>query len=95
MSFAKLIDGQARFAPNPILIDGNYVGNPGADLLLREGYLPVVDTPYPEAPAAEGFRWVPVWTALDRSIAQSWVQEASPELDPAEALNLLLGGGEL
>ena len=48
MTYAKLINGQPEWAPNPVKVDGYTVSNPGPDLLLPLGYKEVI---YPEPPS--------------------------------------------
>lgn len=72
MKYAKLINGAPVYAPNPIKHDGLWVGNPPAEVLEAEGYLPVVYTDPPgEAPA--GYEWTETWSEGDGNIVQGWV----------------------
>lgn len=48
MIYAKLIDNKLVFAPNPILVDGNWIGNPPGSVYEAEGYKPVQYTDTPE-----------------------------------------------
>ena len=72
MDYAKLINNSPAYAPNPILIDGAYIGNPPGSVYEAEGYKPVVYSDPPgEAPA--GYQWVERWSEGDGNIVQSWV----------------------
>lgn len=94
MRYAKLINNLPTYAPNPILHDGLWYGNPPAEVLEAEGYKPVTYTDPPGEPD-EGYRWVETWTETDSEIVQGWeAVELPPEGDigPAEALDIILGG---
>lgn len=85
MSYAKLIDGQPEWAPNPVEIDGYTVSNPGPEILIKLGYKEVI---YPEPPsdpehvvAEESGNMIPVYTEEEDCIRVSYV-EAEPEPGP-------------
>ena len=93
MRYAKLINGYPVFAPNPILHNGMWYGNPPGEVYLEQGYKPVQYTDQPE-PQGVG-RYEATWTETDEAIVQGWTwHEATDEdeIDPEEALDLLLGG---
>lgn len=95
MKYAKLINNYPSFAPNPILHDGLWYGNPPSEIYEAEGYKPVRYTDPGEAP--EGYYWVETWAETGGEIVQGWeAVELPPEedIDPTEALDILLGGGE-
>ena len=72
MKYAKLINNFPSYAPNPILVDGVYIGNPPGSVYEAEGYKPVVYSDPPgEAPA--GYQWVERWSEGDGNIVQGWV----------------------
>lgn len=79
MRYAKLIDGEPVYAPNPVLVGDNYVGNPPAELLRELGYKPVTFTDYPSQEPDEGYYWAETWTETCEAIVQGWVQEPIPE----------------
>lgn len=89
MRYAKLINGYPSYAPNPILVDGNYIGNPPGEVYEAEGYKPVVYTDPPEV--EPGYVAVPGWTETASEIVQTWTVEEA-EVDPAEAMDILFGG---
>lgn len=94
MKYAKLIDNRLIIAPNPILHDGLWYGNPPAEVLEAEGYKPVSFTE-PPGEAPEGYAWRETWTDNGSEIVQGWeAVELPPEMDisPEEALDILLGG---
>lgn len=93
MTYAKLINSYPSFAPNPILYDSNYIGNPPASVYEAEGYKPVQYTNQPESLGA-GW-WVETWTETKDAILQGWTwHEATDEdeISSEEALQILLGG---
>lgn len=92
MQYAKLIDGFIRVAPNPIYIDPYWVGNPTGEMLIGEGYKPVQYTDPGEAPS--GYAWSETWSETETAIVQGWeLVEASNEVDPYEAMEILFGQG--
>lgn len=91
MNYAKLINNQPSFAPNPILHDGLWYGNPPGEIYEAEGYKPVTYTEAPEV--EEGYVAVPGWTETEEAIVQTWVVEEEPdEIDGERAAELMLGG---
>ena len=95
MTYAKLINNSPAYAPNPILVDGSYIGNPPGSVYEAEGYKPVVYSDPPgEAPA--GYQWTETWSEEDGNIQQGWVLEAVPPEEPSaeELLEIILGGEE-
>ena len=91
MNYAKLINNQLVLAPNPIRVDGNYIGNPPAEIYAAEGYKPVRYTEPPET--EEGYIAVPGWTETEEDIVQTWTVETEPdEVDADRAMEILFGG---
>ena len=91
MKYAKLIDNFPSYAPNPILIDGSYIGNPPGSVYEAEGYKPVVYSDPPgDAPA--GYQWTETWSEEDGNIQQGWVLVEITELDGEQAMQFLFGG---
>lgn len=72
MKYAKLINGYPSYAPNPILHDGLWYGNPPGTVYEAEGYKPVVYADPPSDPPA-GYRWEETWAEEDGNIQQGWV----------------------
>ena len=92
MNYAKLIDNQPVYAPNPIHIGTRWRVNPPGSVYEAEGYKPVR---YTDAPEVEtGFVAVPGWTETEDEIVQTWeiVEAPEPEMTADEALDILLGG---
>lgn len=93
MRYAKIIDGYPQYAPNPILHNDLWYGNPPGSVYEAEGYKPVSLINQPE-PLGEGW-WVETWTETEDAIVQGWVwHEAADEdeISDTEALALLTGG---
>lgn len=71
MKYAKLINSYLQYAPNPILIEENWIGNPPDSVYEAEGYKSVVYTDQPnEAP--DGYYWGETWTENENIIQQGW-----------------------
>ena len=91
MKYAKLINNTPSYAPNPILINGVYIGNPPGEVYEAEGYKPVVySNPHGEAPA--GYQWVETWSEEEGNIVQDWVLDEITELAGDQAMEFLFGG---
>jgi hypothetical protein len=93
MRYAKLINNLISYAPNPILYNGLWYGNPPGSVYEAESYKPVSFTDRPE-PQGVG-RFVETWTETDEAIVQGWTwHEATDEdeISDTEALALLTGG---
>lgn len=76
MKYAKLIDGEIFFAPNPIIIGDRQIGNPPGEVYEAEGYKPVV---YTDPPVVEpGYIAVPGWEETAEEIVQIWTVEQVP-----------------
>ena len=76
MNYAKLINSYPQYAPNPILHDGLWYGNPPAEVYTAEGYKPVR---YTEPPEVEpGYVAVPGWRETEEEIVQTWTVELEP-----------------
>ena len=84
MIYAKLINSTINLAPNPILVGGNWIGNPPGEVYEAEGYKPVVYTDPPTEPV-EGYQWVETWSETDTEIVQGWVLVEVP-ISEEEAL---------
>lgn len=90
MTYAKLINNTLSLAPNPIHIGTRWRVNPPASVYEAEGYKQVR---YTDAPAVEtGFVAVPGWREDEDEIVQTW-EIVEAEVDPAEAMEILFGGG--
>ena len=91
MRYAKLNDGYPAYAPNPILVGENYLGNPPGSVYEEHGYKPVGYADQPsEAPA--GYYWAETWAEEDGSIRQGWVLTEQTEFDGEAAMDFLFGG---
>lgn len=90
MKYAKLINNFPSYAPNPILIDGSYIGNPPDSVYEAEGYKPVRYTDQPE-PLGDGY-YMEKWTETETEIVQGWEWVDDPNISDEEALNIIMGG---
>lgn len=77
MKYAKLINDFPTYAPNPILHNGSYIGNPPGSVYEEQGYKPVVYSD-PPGDAPDGYQWVESWSEGDGNIVQGWVLEEVP-----------------
>lgn len=91
MNYAKLIEGELIFAPNPIKVGDTYIGNPPSSVYEAEGYKQLLYADKPsEAPA--GYYWVETWTEGENLIQQGWVLAEETEASPEAAMEYLFGG---
>ena len=89
MQYAKLISNSPVYAPNPILVDGAYIGNPPDSVYEEEGYKAVRYTDAPETDIS--YEAVEGWTETETEIIQTW-EIVEAEVDPANAMEILFGG---
>ena len=76
MNYAKLIDGQIVYAPRKLPVGEYVIYNPTPEMLIAEGYKPVV---YTEPPTVEpGYVAVPGWEENVLEIVQTWTVEQVP-----------------
>lgn len=75
--YAKLVNGYPKYAPNPIRVGDNYVGNPPAYIYLEQGYKPVTYTPMPEP--QEGYYYEEKWVETHDAITQDWELVEEPQ----------------
>ena len=93
MNYAKLIDGAIVYAPRKLPVGEYTVYNPTPEMLIADGWKPVVYTDPPVV--AEGFVAVPGWEERENEIVQIWtIEQDSGEIDDSEALNIILGESE-
>lgn len=93
MSYAKLMDNVLVFAPRRLSDGETVVYNPPADILTARGWKPVV---YTEAPTLEaGFAAVFSWTETEEAVVQTWTSVPEGDIPDAEALDIILGGGQV
>ena len=91
MKYAKLINNFPTFAPNPILHNGNWIGNPSGFVYEQEGYKPVVYADQPSDPPV-GYHWEETWAEEDGNIQQGWVLVEETDASADEAIEYLFGG---
>lgn len=89
MTYAKLIDGELVFAPNPIRVGENWMGNPPHSVYETEGYKPAIYTDPPET--EPGYVAVPGWEETETEIVQSW-EIVEEDISADEAMDILFGG---
>ena len=89
--YAKLINTNLHIAPNPILHNGLWYGNPPGSVYEAEGYKAVR---YTDPPTVEpGYIAVPDWNEEDDEIVQVWsIEEEPDEVDDERAMEILFGG---
>lgn len=80
MKYAKLINNLPAYAPNPILHNGLWYGNPPGEVYTAEGYKPVRYTEPPTEPG-EGYQWSETWSETETEIVQGWVLVEVPITD--------------
>ena len=71
MKYAKLINNYPTYAPNPVLHNGLWYGNPPGEIYEAEGYKPVRYTEPPAEPT-EGYQWSETWSETDTEIVRGW-----------------------
>lgn len=85
MKHGTLIDGAPVMAPNPLHVDGYFVYNPMDEQYAAAGYLPIVETPYPETPEGEEPKYYEAsWEEQEGRIVRVWTEAELPEPVPAK-----------
>ena len=89
--YGKLIDGNLILAPRKLTVGEYVVYNPTPEMLIAEGYKPVI---YTDPPTVEpGYAAVPGWEENVLEIVQVWTIEAEPDdVDADRAMEILFGG---
>lgn len=76
--YGKLENGVLKYAPKCLQHNGKTIINPGEEMLLALGYLPVQ---YNDPPAVDdGYRAEARWEQTNTAIVQTWevVEDANP-----------------
>lgn len=93
--YAKLIDGNLHRAPKKLIIGDNAVYNPTDEQYRNAGYKPVEMVEQPDD-APEGKHYESQWIEQDGAIVQDWYLVDDPDdIDPVEALSIILGGADV
>lgn len=92
VKYAKLINNYPSYAPNPILVDGNWIGNPPGSVYEEQGYKSVVYNDMPAESPGEGMMWSEKWTEDAEHIYRGWEAIAQPEPSADDVINYLFGG---
>ena len=93
MKYAKLVNGKPSYAPNPILHNGLWYGNPPAQLLMTMDYKRLERSDPPEVPP--GYVAVQGWVEETETIREVWTLREltdEDEISDTEALDMLMGG---
>lgn len=93
MQYGKLIDGTLVLAPRSIRVGDRQIGNPPAEILIAEGYLPVI---YAEPPDTEpGYIAVDGWYDEGDALRQTWtIVEEPDEISEERAYRIITGEEE-
>ena len=79
MKYGKLTDGVLVPAPTPLCWGGFKTYNPSDALCAEAGYLPIVETPYPETAEGEAKYYTSSWEEQEGQIVQIWTETDAPE----------------
>ena len=91
--YGKLIGGELCGAPKMLHGEGVNVWNPPAEMVLAQGWKPVVFTDLPDDPPS-GYCYEPGWSEDEGEIVQTWTLAPLPDdIDEAEAYDIIFGGG--
>lgn len=93
--YGKLIDGNLHRAPSKLTIGETVVYNPTDEQLRNAGYKPVEYYDQPEN-TPDGQHWESSFIEQDDAIVQDWYLVDDPDdIDPSEALSIILGGANV
>lgn len=73
--YAKLENGQLRYAPRSIVLNGMRIVNPSAEQYAAKGWLPLILT---DIPPEDGKTATATYEEQDGKIVQSWTLSDSP-----------------
>lgn len=68
--YGKLIDNRLQIAPNPLITNDKVIANPTNEMLVQEGYLPVIIKDQPAF--TDGYYYKPIYTENEGKIYQDW-----------------------
>lgn len=81
--YAKFInEHNLEYAPRTITRNGTHYNPYPVEMMLADGYKPVIDTPYPDDGGYYNFRYI---EETDR-IVKEWYEVPAPSPDPVEQL---------
>ena len=72
--YAKLINGVLVEAPKILKHNGLIYHNPQGEVCIENGYLPVVESPYPEVDENNFVSYEPHYEQIENEIIQTWVE---------------------
>lgn len=80
MKYGTMKDGVPVLAPNPLHVDGYFVYNPMDEQYAAAGYLPIIETPYPEtSEGEEPLYYIEKWAEENGQIVRIWTETEPPE----------------
>jgi len=72
-------------APNPLHVEGYNIFNPLDEQYAAAGYLPIIETPYPETPEDEEPKYCEAsWEERDNQIVRVWAESEPPVPAPVK-----------
>ena len=90
--YAKFVNNNLQYAPRTITIGQTHYNPAPESWLADNGYLPVVETPYPD----DGKYYAGSWVERDGQIVRMWTEAEGPEATATdtEVLNAMIGVSE-
>ena len=77
--YAKIENGQLKYAPRSIVLNGMRIANPSSAQYAALGWLPVETT---DMPLEDGKTAIATYTEQDEKIVQSWTIVDAPTPEP-------------
>lgn len=77
--FAKIENGQIKYAPRSIVLDGMRIVNPTVEQYAAQGWLPMETA---EIPREDGKTATATYSEKDGKIVQSWTLSDTPAPEP-------------
>ena len=77
--FAKIENGQIKYAPRSIVLDGMRIVNPTVEQYAAQGWLPMETA---EIPREDGKTATATYSEKDGKIVQSWTLSEAPAPEP-------------
>ena len=85
MKYGTLIENVPVMAPNPLHTEGFQIYNPADAQYAAAGYLPIIETAYPDTAEGEEPKYYAAsWQAQDGQIVRVWTEAEPPEPVPVK-----------
>ena len=89
MHYGKIVDGALWFAPKKVTLGASTIYNPPVDMLLRDGYKPIVPSEAPDD-APTDYHYELSYEDTGESIIYVWTLKED-DVTPEDLFEILMG----